>query len=151
MPVDDYVDYVDSADFVISVGDGADPEVFTPRASINKDRGLDFNSTVSAQMVANKTNPSAPAKTVRKVTATDWSLSGAGTLDVSELSAFAAWAASGVAKNVQVNAGSVTGALVYTGPVLLETLSVTGAGNGEHVQVSLKLSAADSGVATTHA
>lgn len=148
---DTYVDYIDSPDFVLAIGDGASPEVFTAYATLNKNRGFDRTAQVASQVVADATNPNAPGKMVRKVQAIDWSGSFDGTLNALDAPVFEAWFASGAAKNIKVTVGTETGALVFTGPAILESYSLTGAGIGEHVQASLKLSAADSGVASTHA
>lgn len=139
---DTYVDYIDSSLFVLSIGDGATPETFTAYATINKNRSFDRTAQVSAQVVPNL-DPTRPGKVVRKAQATDWSLAGDGTLHALDAPLFETWYASGAARNVQVNAGSELGDLTYSGPAILGSYVLTGAGIGEHVQAALKLSAAD--------
>lgn len=62
--------------------DGVEPKVYAAPCSINTNSKLDLTSQVYEGKRSNCTNPSAPAKTVRRVTGLDVKFAGQGMTDV---------------------------------------------------------------------
>ena len=146
-----YINPINTTLMVVMIGNGATPEVFSPKVTINKNRTLSLKATAIASKVTRTDDPTQPAKTTRIVTDVDWDVSGDGSLDAGDSKYFADWLMSGAPKNIQVFAGSATGDLEWAGPVILEEFSLSGAQNGDLVTATIKMSAADIGVSTAHA
>ncbi len=150
MTTDTYVQEVDAPDFTIAIGDGASPETFTAKCTINKSRGFNRTTNIQTNVVPNCTTPSAPGKTKKKVTSFDWDVDGSGVLNVADAVFFDNWATSGLPKNIKISVGSVTGAMIFTGPALCQTFSLTGAAQGDLVEATIKLTGYDIGTTTSH-
>lgn len=146
-----YVSPIDTVALLVQVGDGGGPEVFTAPILINTARGVSMSAAATAQEVARTDDVTAPAKTVRKVTSTDTSISGDGTLHQSDAKSYADWLLSGLPKNIKVNVGSATGDLVLTGSFVLTKFTLTGSKMGDLVTASVQFDQADLPAATAHA
>lgn len=73
--------------------DGVDPKVYVAACSINTNSKLDLTSEVFQGKRSNCTNPSAPSKTVRRVTGLDVKFAGQGMTDApSHKTLVQAWA-----------------------------------------------------------
>jgi hypothetical protein len=146
---DIYVDQIDSTDLMVQLGDGANPENFAHPCLINTSRAYSHKATTTASVVANCTNPGKPGKTVRRTTATDSDISGEGTLPSASAKTYNDMV--GATINIKVNAGSLAGDLVVTGPYILEEFTITGSKLGDLVTAQLKFTQADQPVSTAHA
>lgn len=123
---------------LIKLGDGGGPEVFAQPALVNADRALKMSTSEVAVEIPRTDNPSAPAKTVRQVTATDWEVTVSGIMNNGDDKTWADWLMSGVAKNIKV-VNNATGALTLTGPALCTDFNPTGKRGGKvEFQATLK-------------
>lgn len=130
---DTYVDHFAGEQIVLQIGNGATPEVFTASCTINTTRGLTGTAKFSTTEIADCTNPSAPAQTVRAVQSTDMSFDGAGTADGPSLLALLNWnqGANGASntKNCKIimNRSGADGGFTISVPMVLESFAITGA------------------------
>ena len=67
--------------FVIEIGDGATPEVFTRVGLVNTNLSASFTQNVSEDSVPNLDNFDDPYDIVRKIVSRDFSVEGAGKID----------------------------------------------------------------------
>lgn len=78
-----YADNAPGEELLFKFGDGLTPtETFTHACSVNSDRSLDFISEIYQSTVPACDDPSAPAKTIRRVKSKDIKFSGAGVADM---------------------------------------------------------------------
>jgi len=113
---------------LIQIGDGASPEEFVHSCLINTSRGVTFTSNLTETEVRNCTDPSLPAKIVRKVKSIDFKPEGAGKTDATSVWAFIEWWKSGLPKNCKV-VQNLTGALggwTGTGQLILAEFKTEG-------------------------
>lgn len=124
---------------LIKIGNGATPEVLEAPCGLTStslNRSADTNDTT----VPDCDNPDAPAWTEREVSTLSWEYSGSGVMTPDAAKKWDAWHASGLPKNVQIDAG--TAALDgrrYTGRALLTTYNITGE-RGDKIKVEVTLS-----------
>ncbi len=145
-----YVSANAAEQLLVQVGDGGSPEVFTSPVLINQSRQLDMTANATATVIPRTDNPSAPGKTIRRVTDTDSKISGTGILNAGDDKTYADWLQSGAAKNIKVS-NAITGGLVLLGPYVLTAYSSAGAKVGDMITCSLTLEQADIPVTSTHA
>jgi hypothetical protein len=122
-------------------GDGADPEVFAQLCGINS-RGL--NITYSNAFETEDwdcADPEARAQTIREVGAQDWSISGSGLYNRSQMEALRGLL--GTTQNWRFAIDEPTGDAIddgyWEGPGNISSFEITG-NNGEWTQVSLTIS-----------
>ena len=147
--VDTYVQPNAGENFVILIGNGASPEVFSAPASINTTRGLKMSTAEKAVEIPDVTNPSNPAYTARAITAVDWQLDGAGIVNTGDDVTWATWWLTGAKKNVQI-ANSVTGGVVLQGPAVLTDCNLSG-DRGDKVMGTITLKGAGLPAVSPHA
>lgn len=124
-------------DFLIKVGDGGAPEVFSAPCGLTS---KSFNQTASAQetVVPDCDDPDAPANVQRTVDSLSRDLSGSGVLAKEAFDdVWQPWYTSGLSKNCQVYPNGAAGGY-YQGAFLLTTLSMT-ANRGQRVNVSVTM------------
>jgi hypothetical protein len=91
---------------LIKVGDGASPEVFAHPCLINTERGIQFQSQGSDVVVPDCDNPEDPAWLEHVKDGMSATITGAGTLNVTDVADFDTWFRSADAQNVQVWLGA---------------------------------------------
>lgn len=141
-----YVAAVAGEALLLKVGDGGGPEVFTAPASINANRDLTISTSEKAVEIPRVDTPSAPAKTVREITAVDWELGFDGICNSGDDKIYVDWAISGAPKNVKL-INSVTGGLTLAGSAVLTQFKISGERGGK-VMFSGTLKGADLPVST---
>lgn len=123
-------------EFLIKVGDGADPEVFAAPCGLTS-KGFNASADTTDDSVPDCDNPDAPAWKERSVTAIARDISGSGVLSQEFLQTWDDWFVSGLPKNCQVEFGD----LVWTGPYVLSTFNVS-ADQGAKLKVTVALQSA---------
>jgi predicted secreted protein len=119
------VDVINGEKILIQIGDGADPEVFAHPCLINTERGIQFSSSVTSEVVPDCATPGDPAWTSTEVDGLSATISGAGMLDVASVEEFFDWYTSGLNKNVKVKIDKV-GGRTFTGAFKLTEFGLTG-------------------------
>jgi hypothetical protein len=131
-----------SSQFLIKLGDGGSPEVFTAPCGLNS-KGINFTKDFNDIAVPDCDNPEAPAWTERAVTQMAAEISGDGILSMGDLEDWIAFNESTVSKNVEivldVDAPNATLGGKWTGKFLMGTFNVT-ADLGSKVQVAVSMS-----------
>lgn len=118
------VDHVEFDAFTIAIGDGADPEVFTPKCTLNSSRGFTMSAETTDRNLPDCENDKLPSRTLRYVNAISGEISGSGVLEKTDEKFFADWLNSGEAKNVKVSVGG-TGGTLYACAAKITNFSVT--------------------------
>lgn len=96
---------------LIKVGDGATPtEAFTTYCTINSDRGISFKANTNDIVVPDCDDPDLMSWLVREKISLSGDISGAGTLNTPDTSAFFDWVKSPDTRNVQVHLDGVASA-----------------------------------------
>jgi predicted secreted protein len=91
---------------LIKVGDGASPEVFTHPCLINTERGIQFQSQGADVVVPDCATPEDPAWLEHVKDGLSATITGAGTLNITDVDEFDAWFRDPDPKNVQVWLGT---------------------------------------------
>ncbi len=107
------VDYVEFGAMTIAIGDGADPESFLPKCSLNSSRGFSVNGETTSRTVPDCDDDLKAASVLNYITSVGGEISGSGVLNKGEDKEFFDWLKSGVAKNIKVSTGG-TGGTIYT-------------------------------------
>lgn len=131
------VNHVRGTKLVLLVGDGASPEVFAPKCSINSDRSIQFTSNMTGTPIPDCDDVDALAAIVNDKTDIQATVSGAGLLNVGDDLEFAQWALSKDPKNCKVVVQS-TGGLTTTAAFHLGDFTINGTREGK-VDVSISL------------
>lgn len=133
---------------VLKVGDGASPEVFTAKCSINAERGITFTSTLTDTAIPDCADPEALATIARDKTDYSVSVTGAGILDLGEELEFYNWLVSPDSKNCKIVVAGA-GGTTFTGAFHLGEFSLTGNRGGKiECSISLSSDGAVTGAAT---
>lgn len=113
---------------VLKVGDGASPEVFTTKCSINTQRSIKFSSTTNEFPAIDCANPEAVAWVLREKTNLSAAVTGAGTLNTPDVQSFFDWLSDPDSKNCQVivDVPSTDGGVIFTGAFHLTDFELTG-------------------------
>lgn len=113
---------------VLKIGDGADPEVFTARCTINGDRSVAYDATMRDETIPDCDNPDAVAWVGREKESLSVTFSGSGMLHKQDHAIFRNWWASEETKNCEIVIDDDTPANVITetGAFHLTTFNVTG-------------------------
>lgn len=119
------VDVLPGEQILIMIGDGESPEVFSHPCLINTDRGIQFSSSTTQEVVPDCDDPSAPAWVSTEVDGLNATISGAGMLDVASVEEFYAYYTSGANKNIKVKINK-TGGRTFTGAYKLTEFGITG-------------------------
>lgn len=94
---------------LIKIGDGASPEVFAHPCLINADRGIQFQSANSSEVIPDCADPEAPGWNQVTKDGLSAVVNGAGKLDnlLATLQAYDTWFRGDLTKNVRVYTGGV--------------------------------------------
>lgn len=103
------VDYTNFSGFVIQIGDGASPEVFTARCTMNASRGFSLSANTTDRNIPDCEDDLLPSATLRYPSDYSGEISGAGVLEAEDEKFFSDWLTSGETKNVRVRRGGVGG------------------------------------------
>lgn len=119
------VDHLEFGEFLIEIGDGEDPEVFTAKCTINTSKGMSNSAEMQARNLPYCDAPDTPSPTLNFATGVGHEISGSGVLEKGDDKFFFDWLVSGVAKNAKITVGG-TGGTVYTGAVKCSSFNLTG-------------------------
>lgn len=125
--------------YLVFVGDGANPEVFSAPCGLTT-KTLSRSATFNGEVVPDCENPEAPGWLEGDVDGLTWTVSGAGKLARESVAMWDSWFASGLAKNVRIEAheGEDIGR-VYSGKAYLTTYDQS-AERGQKVSTDVTLS-----------
>lgn len=139
-----YTDKLKGTRALITIGDGATPEVFTTLCGIST-KGFQQTRQTSDTTDWDCADPDAIPITVRDVNQSDWSISGSGLLHRPLLATLQAAFDTTTPTNFRFHFDEASGDEVvngyYQGPGIVTDLNVTGT-NGEYIQISITISAA---------
>jgi hypothetical protein len=107
--------------FLIKLGNGASPEVFSAPCGLNA-RGFDRKAATNTTNVPDCDDPDAPSWLESDVTSLSWSLTGSGVAASEDFDTWDAWFTSALSKNVQITLDTK----VWTGAAKLTGLKLTG-------------------------
>jgi predicted secreted protein len=125
-------------EFLIEVGDGADPEVFSAPCGLTS-KSFNLQAATSDTNVPDCDDPDAPSWLERDVTSLSRDITGSGVLAEESLELWDDWATSGNPKNVQISlTDGDDGTRTWTGSYILSGFEITGQ-IGEKVQVNVTL------------
>ena len=119
------VDVINGEKILIQIGDGETVETFAHPCLINTERGIQFSSSTTQEVVPDCGDPTLPAWVSTEVDGLNATISGSGMLDVASIEEFYAWFESGANKNVKVKVDK-TGGRTWTGAYKLTEFGVTG-------------------------
>lgn len=110
-------------DYVIKLGDGADPENFSQAPLAMMSRG--FNQTLKTTdiTIPDSANEDAVVASQKVGDTIDREMSGKGILQSADVATWDVWFRSGIAKNVEIKFG---GSVYYSGPALLTAFNTSG-------------------------
>ena len=131
------------SEFVIHLGDGATPEVFTKICGLTS-KGVNFNNNTTTTAVPDCDDEELPAFEEEDVTSQQIEVSGSGVWSAAHHGIMLDWALDGTQKNIKlefVNAPTGT-AQFLNGPAILKTLGNTG-GRGERRQSDIAIAFAN--------
>lgn len=124
--------------FIVSVGDGEDPEVFTKICGLRSKSFGVTNATQTTQ-IPDCDDEDAPAYEEAQIVSQTMPLSGSGLFAREMQALLLTWAEDGAVKNIRVYPGqaTVTGDVsYYAGPALLQELTITGE-RGDKIQANM--------------
>lgn len=107
--------------FLVELGDGASPEVFTAPCGLNT-RSFNLTAAANETNVPDCDTPDAASWLERDITSLSRSISGAGVVADEDFDTWNTWAESGDSKNVKI----VLGARIWIGPFKCTKLDITG-------------------------
>lgn len=127
------------SEFKILLGDGADPEVFSPICGLTT-KGFNYTTDTSSTNVPDCTDEDLPSFSEKDIIAFSAQLSGSGVATRQSLGQLQDWMESGERMNVKVSFADapVGDPEVYTGPAVLSALNIT-ANKGERVNVDITI------------
>lgn len=113
------VDTLKGSQILIQIGDGGAPtEVFAHPCLINAERGIEFSSSTTSQVIPDCDNPDDPAWEQIEKDGLAATINGSGMLHLGSVEEFDAWYNSNDAKNVKVKLNKAGGS-TWTGPFKL--------------------------------
>lgn len=136
-----FIDVANGENILVQIGDGATPEVFAHDCLLNGDRAIALTASTVTNVVPRCDDPTAPAKTVRSVDATDSNISSGGKMHASSVKSWMDWLKSGAPKNVRVK-NNTTGSWQVAGSYLLTSFNVNGTPK-TNAEVTVTLEQAD--------
>lgn len=99
------VNFVEFSQFQILIGDGADPEVFTPRCTINTEKSFTITPNYNDIEIPDCDDPDLPSAIFKRATSITAEVSGSGVMEADDAEFFADWCLAATAKNVKVIVG----------------------------------------------
>jgi predicted secreted protein len=139
-----FTDKLKGTRFILAIGDGATPEVFTPMCGISE-KGLQQTRQTSDTVDWDCADPDATPITVRDINQADWSASGSGLLHRPALATVQAAYDTTEPVNFRMIFDEATGDEVidgyYQGPGVITDFGINGS-NGQYLQISLTISGA---------
>lgn len=118
------VDHVEFDAFVVAIGDGETPEVFSPKCTINASRGFSLSAEANTRNIPDCEDDKLPSATLRYVSSYSGEISGSGMLEKTDEKFFADWLISGAKKNCKVSVGGAGGTM-YAFAGVLTSFSIT--------------------------
>jgi predicted secreted protein len=119
--------------FLVQLGDGADPEIFASPCGLNS-RGFNRTAATNDTNVPDCDDPDAASWLERDVVSLSGQLSGSGVVANEDFDVWDEWFESGATKNVKITLGT----RVWIGPCKLTRLNLTGA-RGQRVTFDVTL------------
>jgi len=126
------------ADFVLTVGDGDTPEVFTAPCAFNS-RALNLTKNLNEIVVPDCADEAKPGWIVRDPLSVSWDIAGEGLLDEGSINTWDSWFMQTDAKNVKLSITRTGDTLVYSGKAHLQSFNRT-ANRGEELTYSVAIS-----------
>lgn len=125
---------------VLKVGNGASPEVFTAKCSINSQRGISFSAATRDFVVPDCTDPDLIGWIAREKESLSVAVTGAGMLNTPDVEDFFDWWKSEDSVNCQVvvDVPSAVGGVIFGGAYHLTEFSITG-DKGAKQEISISL------------
>ncbi|MDR7230633.1 hypothetical protein J2X45_001724 [Caulobacter sp. BE264] len=122
---------------VLKVGNGASPEVFTARCSLNAQRGIKFTADLQDTAEVDCTDPEKVAWLVRDKVSVSGEVNASGVLDKADLAFFFDWVKDKDAKNCEVVV-DIAGGYLWEGAWHCSDFEVTG-DRGKRCEISINL------------
>jgi predicted secreted protein len=127
---------------LVKFGSGGGAQTFTHACSINTDRSIEFSTDSSSTAVPNCTDPSKPAKMVRRVKSNDVKVTGAGITDLPSFKVLLKLWLAGQPVDMQIEQDDDANGWLVEGPFIIDNIK-TGAASKEEQTFDISLSAAD--------
>ena len=115
--------------FVVKVGDGASPEVFTSPCGLTS-KGFNITNNVAETLVPDCTDPDAPTDIERGVISRSSEISGDGVLASESFSVWQTWADDGLPRNCKVYPKGPSGGY-WAGQYILTSFNMSAPGVGQ--------------------
>jgi hypothetical protein len=112
-------------EILVKFGDGASPETFAVKCSINLDRSISFSQQYEEDELPDCDTPTNPHSIRRQVRSIDLVITGQGKADATDLDFLIDWWKAGGQKNVKVEIGPSTTGRSITGAFYIQ-LELTG-------------------------
>jgi hypothetical protein len=109
--------------FLIKLGDGASPEVFTQAPLAMNSRGFNQTLKTSDYTIPDSANEDLPVPETSVGDSITREMTGKGTIQAADVATWDAKFRAGVAFNVEM---TISGTIYYKGPVLLTAFNLTG-------------------------
>ena len=100
------VNFVEFSQFQILIGDGGDPEEFTPRCTINTERSFTITPAYNDIEIPDCENAELPSAIFKRATSVTGEVSGSGVMEADDAEFFSDWCLAATAKNVKVICGT---------------------------------------------
>ena len=100
--------------FQILIGDGEDPEVFTPRCTINTERSFTITPSYNDVEIPNCTDEDLPSAIFRYATSVTAEVGGSGVMEADDAEFFSEWCLTPTAMNIKVICGTPTAGRQWT-------------------------------------
>ena len=115
-------------DLIISLGDGAVPEVFTASCLLRTEKGISFTTATTETPIFDCTDAAEAAWMEREGTALSATISGTGKLDMAEWDVWRDWLLARSRKNIRAsfNVSLARNGGYFAGPFLLTTFEARG-------------------------
>lgn len=124
------VNFVEFKDFTILIGDGADPEVFTPRCTINLERGFTINPNYQDTEIPDCADDNLPAAIFKALTSVSAEVAGSGVVENADIEFFTDWLLNNETKNARVVIGTSGAGRQFTFPSKIGQFDINASKNG---------------------
>jgi predicted secreted protein len=127
------------SEFLLKIGDGASPEVFSAPCGLTS-RSFDLTASTNDQTVPDCSDDDLAAWTARAIDALSGTISGSGVMDRTSLADYRTWFLSTLPKNcrIQIVATGANGGGYFEGSFLLTKLTLGGE-RGQKATVEIEL------------
>lgn len=124
------VNHIEFSQFNIAIGDGATPEVFTPRCTINLSRSFTLTPNFNEIELPDCADDNLPSFIFRAMTSIQAEVGGNGVMEASDLAFFNDWILQNQVKNVRVMVGASGAGQQWDFPAKMGPFSPTSEKNG---------------------